>query len=473
MPNRSLFDPAQQHLLKPNHVQNSSSPPLVGFSASDSGSWIADQMTKCHVSSEAARARRSCIKAGVLKYPTNPCRTVEAPSVGKAYMIYRPSYETKSPGWDCNVTAVQSSLCHNGLSKSGHTECPVTSFDGFHARVGAESPAYHDDAKNLPTGADLVDPWSKKAIPARSDSNCPGLLLTLTGTEEPSKEMQLQLQLAEITICDYLARHQLPMPNCDSKTVNETVAASNVENSKPTPARKANCEIRLHIPIPENETEVHDLSLTMALAAFSELCSFGGAQWWKDHPGYKTSPSCEINHGEKPLLARLAYVGKDNYQMCPWLMGPGEEDDWFECADGTRCNGEWHGWECCAKHGGRVRCPKNYRFMCESRTCGGHIYSGGLPSDGGQENCCLHDCSLHGGWRACPFTTLVAPLTNPADFESKVERTYNLGFPGIMISILALQDLSKMRFMQPSVVRQNFFPSFCLDFECVVNEYVR
>jgi hypothetical protein len=42
-----------------------------------------------------------------------------------------------------------------------------------------------------------------------------------------------------------------------------------------------------------------------------------------------------------------------------------------------------------------------------------------------------------------------------------------------LISVLALADLGKMRFMQPVVVRQNFFPTFCLDFECVVNEYVR
>lgn len=410
------------------------------------------------------------MKAGVLNYPSQPCKTIEQPSVGKAYLIYRPAYDTKGPGWDCNVTAVQASNCHTGISASGHTECPVTSFDGFHARVKAESPAYHDNATEPFTPTE--DPWSKMTIPAKNETDC-GLLITLTGSEKPSEAVAVQVRLAEITVCDYLARHGLPLPNCDSKTVNETIAARNVQNSLVTPARKANCEIRLHVPIPENEAEIPDLSLAMALAAFSEVCTFGGAQWWKDHPGYKTSPSCEVNHGQSPLLARLAYVGKNNFEMCPWLQGPGDEDDWMECADGSKCNGEWHGWECCAAHGGRVRCPKNYRFMCEAHNCGGRIHTGGLPGDPGEENCCLHDCSLHGGWRTCPFTTLVAPLSVPAEFESKAERAYNLGFPGVMISILALQDLHKMKFMRPAVVKQNFFPTYCLDFECVVNEYVR
>jgi len=286
--------------------------------------------------------------------------------------------------------------------------------------------------------------------------------------------MKVQLTLAEIAVCEYLAAQNLPMPNCDSKTVNETVTARNVANSLATPPRKANCEIRLHVPTPESETEVQDLSLAMALAAFSEVCTFAATTWWKDHPGYKTSPSCTINHGAQPILARLSYVGKDNYQMnCPWLQGPGEKDDVLECADGTTCNGEWHGWECCASHGGRVRCPKNYRFMCESATCGGQVYSGHMPGDGGEENCCLHDCSLHGGWRPCPYTTMVTPLAAPADFEAKVERVYNLGFSGMLTSILSLPHVSKMRFMHPMVVRQNFFQTYCLDFGCVVREMVR
>jgi hypothetical protein len=386
-------------------------------------------------------------------------------------MIYRPKSESKGPGWDCNVTAIQASHCHKGLSKSGDTECPVTNFDGFNKRVKAESPAYHDNSTFLPTGADLKDPWSKSAIPSRADRNC-GLLLTLTGTEEPSEALQIQLQLAEITVCDYLDRHGLLLPNCDSKTVNETVAARNVENSKETPQPRANCEIRLHIPIPESETEVEDLSLTMALVAFSELCTFGSTMWWKAKPGYKTSPGCQISHGNGPLLAKLGYVGKDNFQMCPWLQGPIDKDDIMWCADGSKCNGEWHGWDCCADHGGRVRCPKNYRFMCEAKTCGGRLHQGGLPGDPGEEHCCLHSCEIHGGWRGCPFTTMVIPLNDDV-FEDKVERSYNLGFPGVMTSILALQTVPKMRFMRPKTVRSNFYPNYCMDFECVVNEMVR
>lgn len=471
--NRSLFDPALQHLLKPNHGLNSSTPPLFRFSASNSTSVSADEMAKrCHVSNDAVLARRSCMKAGTLNYPLNPCRTVEEPSVAKAYMIYRPVYTSKGPGWDCNVTAIQASHCHKGLSKEGDTECPVTSFDGFNKRVKAESPAYHDNETFIPTGENLKDPWSGMAIPPRNETNC-GLLLTLTGTDEPSEAMKVQLQLAELTVCNYLHRFGFLMPNCDSKTVNETVAARNIENSKTTPPRKAPCEIRLHVPIPENETEVQDLSLVMALVAFSEVCKFGGATWWKDRPHYKASPSCEINHGGQPLLARLTYVGKDNFELCPWLQGPGDRDDWIECADRSFCNGDWHGWDCCAEHGGRVRCPKNYRFMCESATCGGRVYSGGLPGDPGQENCCLHSCELHGGWRGCPYTTMVAPLANPPDFESKVARAYNLGFNGVLLSILSLPDVNKMRFMFPSVVRSNFFTTYCVDFECVVNEMVR
>ena len=43
----------------------------------------------------------------------------------------------------------------------------------------------------------------------------------------------------------------------------------------------------------------------------------------------------------------------------------------LECGDGTTCNGELEGWDCCLSHGKRAKCPINMPIMCEKKDCGG------------------------------------------------------------------------------------------------------
>ena len=51
---------------------------------------------------------------------------------------------------------------------------------------------------------------------------------------------------------------------------------------------------------------------------------------------------------------------------------PTNEDNLLQCGDGTTCDAgaayegdDWeNGWNCCANHEGRARCPKNYPLMC-------------------------------------------------------------------------------------------------------------
>jgi len=64
------------------------------------------------------------------------------------------------------------------------------------------------------------------------------------------------------------------------------------------------------------------------------------------------------------------------------------------CSDGYVCNALEEGWGCCANHGDRATCPKNYPIMCaRPNSCGG-----------GTTRCCgtrPHACHPHGGVLPC------------------------------------------------------------------------
>ena len=53
---------------------------------------------------------------------------------------------------------------------------------------------------------------------------------------------------------------------------------------------------------------------------------------------------------------------------CEWLT-PTDQNDVLKCADGTYCNWESQGNDCCSDHNGRARCPKNQPTMCAKKTC--------------------------------------------------------------------------------------------------------
>ena len=62
--------------------------------------------------------------------------------------------------------------------------------------------------------------------------------------------------------------------------------------------------------------------------------------------------------------------------------------------DGSTCTvddtDDWS-WYCCRYKGGRAVCPKNYKYMCASKTCGD-----------GTEHCCEEYCTEEfGGDREC------------------------------------------------------------------------
>ena len=53
---------------------------------------------------------------------------------------------------------------------------------------------------------------------------------------------------------------------------------------------------------------------------------------------------------------------------CPWLT-PTDQDNVLQCNDGTSCNGETDGWDCCKDHYKRRQCPRNYPIMCANPNC--------------------------------------------------------------------------------------------------------
>ena len=58
---------------------------------------------------------------------------------------------------------------------------------------------------------------------------------------------------------------------------------------------------------------------------------------------------------------------------CPWEGTERDtvmlQDD-FICWDGTSCNGEVDGYDCCGCRGGRALCPLSIPFMCNDTSCG-------------------------------------------------------------------------------------------------------
>ena len=55
---------------------------------------------------------------------------------------------------------------------------------------------------------------------------------------------------------------------------------------------------------------------------------------------------------------------------CPWIGTNSGEMYVYVCFDGTRCNWQLEGTDCCECRGGRAICDLNAPFMCESIACG-------------------------------------------------------------------------------------------------------
>lgn len=64
-------------------------------------------------------------------------------------------------------------------------------------------------------------------------------------------------------------------------------------------------------------------------------------------------------------------------------------DSTLHCVDGTYCNPQTQQWTCCATHGGRLQCPKEFPRMCNQKNCGGNDY------------CCATWCEYYDGDRPC------------------------------------------------------------------------
>ena len=60
------------------------------------------------------------------------------------------------------------------------------------------------------------------------------------------------------------------------------------------------------------------------------------------------------------------------------------------CADNTLCDIRNGRWGCCQYHGGRSKCPKNFRFMCNMKI-DVHL----------DDYWCRKDCAKYGGLRVC------------------------------------------------------------------------
>ena len=61
---------------------------------------------------------------------------------------------------------------------------------------------------------------------------------------------------------------------------------------------------------------------------------------------------------------------------CQWSI-PTKHDNYFECQDGSFCEGFPHNLSCCNSRGGRAKCPPNRPVMCADTSCAG-----------GKDHCC-------------------------------------------------------------------------------------
>lgn len=72
---------------------------------------------------------------------------------------------------------------------------------------------------------------------------------------------------------------------------------------------------------------------------------------------------------------------------CEWQRPTTDEN--LHCVDGTYCNPHTDQWTCCATHGGRLQCPKDFPKMCFQMDCGGNDY------------CCAEWCEYYDGDKPC------------------------------------------------------------------------
>ena len=107
--------------------------------------------------------------------------------------------------------------------------------------------------------------------------------------------------------------------------------------------------------------------------------------------------SGKINH----FSSLLSYCDKGRYFLtwsvfllfsvlqCPWIT-PTNTDDVLQCYDGSFCDKNTKGWNCCETRQGIMRCPKNHPKRCASTDCLGNTY-----------HCCRSDCKKYGGDKEC------------------------------------------------------------------------
>ena len=77
------------------------------------------------------------------------------------------------------------------------------------------------------------------------------------------------------------------------------------------------------------------------------------------------------------LYLYILYVGAS--LPCP---RPSNMDHSLTCADGTKCNVDDKGWDCCVNHGGRTNCPIMEPVLCSkpNRCVGGLDYCCAMTS---------------------------------------------------------------------------------------------
>ena len=88
-------------------------------------------------------------------------------------------------------------------------------------------------------------------------------------------------------------------------------------------------------------------------------------------------------------LNRLNVVILVSVAQCHWLT-PTDIDDLLQCNDGSFCDKNTEGWNCCDTRQGRMKCPKNQPNMCADTSCSDNT-----------DHCCKNDCTNYGGDREC------------------------------------------------------------------------
>lgn len=106
-------------------------------------------------------------------------------------------------------------------------------------------------------------------------------------------------------------------------------------------------------------------NVTLTRECEPEFCRFSGLR-----RGASQCESMDMPSTQECSAMQISRIDMEqNQTTCPWLNHTGQSQH-LECLDGTRCNFQTEGWDCCELRRGRGKCPPEYPVMCDTLCSG-------------------------------------------------------------------------------------------------------